>query len=176
MIIMDNTEKIILAGGCFWGVEAYFQRLNGVENTEVGYIDGNTSNPTYKEVCYEDTNHAEAVYIEYDKSIISLDKILEEYFKIIDPTSLNKQGNDRGTQYRTGVYYYTNDDKDKINSFIEEKKKDYSNPIVVEVKNVDESRKFWSAEEYHQDYLDKNPGGYCHINLNSIDLKDRKIK
>ena len=173
---MDNTEKIILACGCFWGVEAYFQRLNGVENTEVGYIDGNTSNPTYKEVCYEDTNHAEAVYIEYDKSIISLDKILEEYFKIIDPTSLNKQGNDRGTQYRTGVYYYTNEDKDKINKFIEEKKKDYSNPIVVEVKNVDESRKFWSAEEYHQDYLDKNPGGYCHINLDSIDIKDRKIK
>ena len=171
---MSHLDKIILAGGCFWGVEAYFQRLNGVENTEVGYMDGNTENPTYKEVCYENTNHAEAVYIEYDSDIISLNKIVKEYFKIIDPTSINKQGNDRGTQYRTGIYYYTEEDKDIINKFIENKRSYYNKPIVVDVKKIDDNNKFWIAEEYHQDYLLKNPRGYCHINLDSIDEKDRK--
>ena len=158
-------KEIILAGGCFWGVEAYFQRLNGVEKTIVGYTDGKTENPSYKEVCSGETNHAEACKILYDEKIISLEKILEHFFRIIDPTSLNRQGHDIGTQYRTGVFYNDLEDKKIIEKFIENKKSDYSNPIVVDVK---EEERFWNAEEYHQNYLIKNPGGYCHVNLDII--------
>ena len=158
-------KEIILAGGCFWGVEAYFQRLNGVEKTIVGYTDGKTENPSYKEVCSGETNHAEACKIVYDEKIISLEKILEHFFRIIDPTSLNRQGPDIGTQYRTGVFYNDLEDKKIIEKFIENKKSDYSNPIVVDVK---EEERFWNAEEYHQNYLIKNPGGYCHVNLDII--------
>ncbi len=158
-------KEIILAGGCFWGVEAYFQRLNGVEKTIVGYTDGKTENPSYKEVCSGETNHAEACKILYDEKIISLEKILEHFFRIIDPTSLNRQGHDIGTQYRTGVFYNSIEDKEIIEKFIENKKLDYSNPIVVDVK---EEKRFWNAEEYHQNYLIKNPGGYCHVNLDII--------
>ena len=158
-------KEIILAGGCFWGVEAYFQRLNGVEKTIVGYTDGKTENPSYKEVCSGETNHAEACKILYDEKIISLEKILEHFFRIIDPTSLNRQGHDIGTQYRTGVFYNNLEDKEIIEKFIENKKSEYSNPIVVDVK---EEKRFWNAEEYHQNYLIKNPGGYCHVNLDII--------
>ena len=158
-------KEIILAGGCFWGVEAYFQRLNGVEKTIVGYTDGKTENPSYKEVCSGETNHAEACKILYDEKIISLEKILEHFFRIIDPTSLNRQGHDIGTQYRTGVFYNNLEDKEIIEKFIENKKSDYSNPIVVDVKV---EKRFWNAEEYHQNYLIKNPGGYCHVNLDII--------
>ena len=158
-------KEIILAGGCFWGVEAYFQRLNGVEKTIVGYTDGKTENPSYKEVCSGETNHAEACKILYDEKIISLEKILEHFFRIIDPTSLNRQGHDIGTQYRTGVFYNNLEDKEIIEKFIENKKSEYSNPIVVDVK---EEKRFWNAEEYHQNYLIKNPGGYCHVDLDII--------
>ena len=158
-------KEIILAGGCFWGVEAYFQRLNGVVKTIVGYTDGKTENPSYKEVCSGETYHAEACKISYDEKIISLEKILEHFFRIIDPTSLNRQGHDIGTQYRTGVFYNNLEDKEIIEKFIENKKSEYSNPIVVDVK---EEKKFWNAEEYHQNYLIKNPGGYCHVNLDII--------
>ena len=98
-------KKIILAGGCFWGVEAYFKRLKGVLSTRVGYTDGFTMNPTYEEVCAQNTNHVEACEIYYDEQVISLERLLEHLFKIIDPTSLNKQGGDVGVQYRTGIYY-----------------------------------------------------------------------
>ena len=158
-------KEIILAGGCFWGVEAYFQRLNGVVKTIVGYTDGKTENPSYKEVCSGETYHAEACKILYDEKIISLEKILEHFFRIIDPTCLNRQGHDIGTQYRTGVFYNNLEDKEIIEKFIENKKSDYSNPIVVDIK---EEKKFWNAEEYHQNYLIKNPGGYCHVNLDII--------
>ena len=158
-------KEIILAGGCFWGVEAYFQRLNGVEKTIVGYTDGKTENHSYKEVCSGETNHAEACKILYEEKIISLEKILEHFFRIIDPTSLNRQGHDIGTQYRTGVFYNNLEDKEIIEKFIENKKSEYSNPIVVDVK---EEKRFWNAEEYHQNYLIKNPGGYCHVNLDII--------
>ena len=164
-------KEIILAGGCFWGVEAYFQRLNGIIKTVVGYTDGVTDNPTYKEVCSGTTNHAEACKIIYDQNIITLEKILEHFFRIIDPTSLNRQGHDIGTQYRTGIYYKTAEDKEIIEKFIGNEAKKYSGTIVVDVKQ--ESR-FWDAEEYHQDYLIKNPGGYCHVNLNLI--KEEEIK
>lgn len=158
-------KEIILAGGCFWGVEAYFQRLNGIVKTIVGYTDGITEKPTYKEVCTGTTNHTEACKILYDENIITLEKILEHFFRIIDPTSLNRQGHDIGTQYRTGIYYKNQEDEKIIENFIKNKSNDYSEPIVVDVK---EEEKFWDAEEYHQNYLIKNPKGYCHVDLNMI--------
>ena len=164
-------KEIILAGGCFWGVEAYFQRLNGVIKTVVGYTDGVSENPTYKEVCSGTTNHAEACKIIYDENIITLEKILEHFFRIIDPTSLNRQGYDIGTQYRTGIYYKTAEDKEIAENFIKAEAEKYNKPIVVDIKK--ESR-FWNAEEYHQNYLIKNPKGYCHVYLNLI--KDEEIK
>lgn len=158
-------KKIVLAGGCFWGVEAYFKKINGVINTKVGYSNGNTKNPTYEEVCSSITGYAEACSIEYDENIISLKNLLKKFFKIIDPTLINRQGPDIGSQYRTGIYYYEESDLNIINSFIEEIKNNYDKKIVTE---IDKVSNFYDAEEYHQNYLDKNPNGYCHINLNNI--------
>lgn len=158
-------KKIVLAGGCFWGVEAYFKKINGVINTKVGYSNGHTKNPTYEEVCSSITGYAEACSIEYDENIISLKNLLKKFFKIIDPTLINRQGPDIGSQYRTGIYYYEESDLNIINSFIEEIKNNYDKKIATE---IDKVSNFYDAEEYHQNYLDKNPNGYCHINLNNI--------
>ncbi|WXR61965.1 peptide-methionine (S)-S-oxide reductase MsrA [Peptostreptococcaceae bacterium AGR-M142] len=158
-------KKIVLAGGCFWGVEAYFKKINGVINTKVGYSNGHTKDPTYKEVCTSITGYAEACYIEYDENIISLKDLLKKFFRIIDPTIINRQGPDIGSQYRTGIYYYEDNDLNIINSFIKEIQKNYDEQIVTE---IDKVNNFYDAEEYHQNYLDKNPNGYCHIDLNNI--------
>lgn len=158
-------KEIALAGGCFWGVDEFFSRKEGVLSTKSGYSNGQVENPTYEQVCTGKTGHAETVYVRYDESRISLETILEKFFKVIDPTSLNRQGNDIGTQYRTGVYYIDETDKEAVEHFIESKKSKYNRPIVVEVEPL---RNFFDAEEYHQDYLKKNPRGYCHIDL-SID-------
>lgn len=158
-------KEIALAGGCFWGVDEFFSRKEGVLSTKSGYSNGQIDNPTYEEVCTGKTGHAETVLVQYDESRISLETILEKFFKVIDPTSLNRQGNDIGTQYRTGIYYIDTKDKETIDNFIEQKQPRYSSPIVVEVEPL---RNFFDAEEYHQDYLKKNPRGYCHIDL-SID-------
>ncbi|WP_312654321.1 peptide-methionine (S)-S-oxide reductase MsrA [Proteiniclasticum sp.] len=158
-------KEIALAGGCFWGVDEFFSRKEGVLSTKSGYSNGQVDNPTYEEVCTGKTGHAETVLVQYDESRISLETILEKFFKVIDPTSLNRQGNDIGTQYRTGIYYIDTKDKETIDNFIEQKQPRYSSPIVVEVEPL---RNFFDAEEYHQDYLKKNPRGYCHIDL-SID-------
>ncbi len=158
-------KEIALAGGCFWGVDEFFSRKEGVLSTKSGYSNGQVENPTYEEVCTGKTGHAETVYVQYDESRISLETILEKFFKVIDPTSLNRQGNDIGTQYRTGIYYIDEADKEAIDQFIESRKSKYTRPIVVEVEPL---RNFFDAEEYHQDYLKKNPRGYCHIDL-SID-------
>jgi len=159
------VKEIALAGGCFWGVDEFFSRKEGVLSTKSGYSNGQVENPTYEEVCTGKTGHAETVYVQYDESRISLETILEKFFKVIDPTSLNRQGNDIGTQYRTGIYYIDEADKEAIDQFIESRKSKYTRPIVVEVEPL---RNFFDAEEYHQDYLKKNPRGYCHIDL-SID-------
>ncbi len=158
-------KEIALAGGCFWGVDEFFSRKEGVIYTESGYSNGHVENPSYKEVCTGKTGHAETVYLKYDENKITLEAILNKFFKVIDPTSLNKQGNDRGTQYRTGIYYLDAKDKEKIESFIETKRSKYNKPIVVEVEPL---KNYYKAEDYHQDYLKNNPGGYCHIDL-SID-------
>lgn len=181
---MENLQKIYLAGGCFWGVEAYMEKISGIINVVSGYANGKTENPTYEDVIYRGTGHAETVCVTYDANKIELPTLLKYYFRIIDPTSLNKQGNDRGTQYRTGIYYERDKDKEIIEREIEQLQKNYSKKIVVEVLPL---IRFDRAEDYHQNYLKKNPHGYCHIDLSKADdiiinegdyskLPDEKLK
>jgi methionine-S-sulfoxide reductase len=155
-------KSIVFAGGCFWGVQAYFKQLDGVIETEVGYIDG-TGNATYDEVC-NSSGHAEAVLLKYDEELISLKKILDHLFNIIDPTSINKQGNDVGIQYRTGIYNYQHEQKAFIDNYLRVRQKGYSRPLTLDVKT---ELVFYPAEEEHQDYLSKHTDGYCHVNLSS---------
>jgi len=155
-------KEIYLAGGCFWGLQAYFDLKDGIEETVVGYANGNTLNPTYEQVCTNTTGYAETVFIKYDENKISLERILELFWKVIDPTSLNKQGGDRGTQYRTGIYFIDEIDEIVINKSLQDEAKNYDKQIVTEVEKL---INFYAAEEYHQKYLDKNPNGYCHIDL-----------
>lgn len=153
-------KDIYLAGGCFWGTEKYFSSLPGVLKTAVGYANGHTINPTYQQVCHEQTGHAETVYIQYNSEKITLPFLLQHFYDIIDPTSLNRQGSDVGTQYRSGVFFTNPHDKDIIFASLETLQKQYSEPIAIQVEPL---RAFFFAEEYHQHYLDKNPQGYCHI-------------
>ena len=159
--------KIYLAGGCFWGTEHFLKLLKGVLHTDVGYANGNIENPTYKEVCSGETNFAETVEVEYDPNIISLSKILDMFFKTIDPTSLNKQGGDIGTQYRTGIYYTDTNDIPIIKEALATLAKNYDKPIVIKLMPL---QNYYSAENYHQDYLVNNPTGYCHISPELFDL------
>lgn len=164
---MDNLKNIYFAGGCFWGTEHFLKQIYGVKKTLAGYANGNIKNPTYQQICNDNTDFAETVKIEYDPKELNLKLLIELFFRTIDPTSLNKQGNDRGTQYRTGIYYTDPADLPIIQSAVEELAKKYSEPIVLEVKPL---KNFYPAEEYHQDYLDKHPGGYCHINPKLFDM------
>lgn len=157
----NNINKIIVAGGCFWGVQAYYLKVRGVVSAISGYHGGHKDFPKYQEVCTQLTGHTESVYLEYDSSQTNLIKILDHYFHITNPTSLNYQKGDIGTHYRSGIYYFSDEDKKIINEYINCIKDFYDEKIVTEVLPADE---FWPAEDYHQDYLDKNPGGYCHIN------------
>lgn len=159
-------NTIYLAGGCFWGVEGYFKRIEGVKGTTCGYANGRTENPSYEDVCRHDTGHAETVKVDFDDEVISLEDLLIYYFRIIDPVSVNKQGNDVGTQYRTGIYYTDESQLPVIKAAIEREQRKYNEEIAVEVLPIEN---FYSAEEYHQDYLDKNSNGYCHINLSLAD-------
>lgn len=159
-------KEIVLAAGCFWGVEAYFSKVKGVINTEVGYANGSTENPTYDEVCNMNTGHAEACYIKYDENIISLKELLDKFWKIVDPTIINRQGPDVGAQYRTGIYFMVEEDQKVILESLQEEQRNHKKPIVTEVQPLEN---YYTAEEYHQDYLKKNPRGYCHIDLSQID-------
>lgn len=154
------TKEIYVAGGCFWGTEHYIKQVEGVVATEVGYANGNIKNPTYEQVCTDRTGFAEAVHITYDPSVVSLDFLIGLYFVSIDPTSLNQQGHDRGTQYRTGVYYTDPADKAIIRKVFDNEERKHNVPLEVELLPL---KNFYTAEEYHQDYLDKNPSGYCHL-------------
>lgn len=162
----DQLEDIWLAGGCFWGVEAYMARVYGVYDVTSGYANGNTENPTYEEVIRENTGHAETVHVRYDPERVDLEKLLGHYFMIIDPTLLNQQGNDRGEQYRTGVYYENESDRAVIEGVIAAEESKYDDPIVTEVEPLEH---YDLAEEYHQDYLEKNPNGYCHVEFDSLE-------
>lgn len=157
---VTTRKEIYLAGGCFWGTEKYLSSINGILETETGYANGNTENPTYEEVCHNNTGHAETVKVIYDFNVISLSNILTLYYDVINPTSLNRQGGDTGSQYRTGIYYVDRDDLDIIEPSIKELGTHYEKPIAIEVMEL---KNYYPAEEYHQNYLDKNPNGYCHI-------------
>lgn len=155
-----NTKVIYLAGGCFWGTEHFIKQIQGVISTETGFANGNTEHPTYKEVYTDTTGYAETVKVEYDADVADLRFLLELYFKAIDPTSLNKQGEDEGTRYRTGIYYTDCGDLPIIQQVFNEVAQQYNRPLVVEVLPLSN---YYAADEYHQDYLDKHPDGYCHL-------------
>jgi peptide-methionine (S)-S-oxide reductase len=155
-------KSIIFAGGCFWGVQNYFKMVKGVVNTRVGYTQGLTQFPSYEQVCLGTTKHTEGVKVEYDQEQTHLLVLLDHFFNIVDPTTLNQQGLDVGTQYRSGIYYYDEVDEKVILDYINDIKGNYNEPIVVEVKPASD---FWEAEEYHQDYLEKVKNGYCHLNV-----------
>lgn len=156
-----SEKQIYLAGGCFWGTEAFMQRIGGVIDAESGYANGNTLNPTYQDVC-QGSGHAEVVKVTYDSEKIGLAKLLDYYFKVIDPISINQQGNDKGIQYRTGIYYVDPADEVIIRQALAELQKEYSEPLAVENQPLEH---YFPAEDYHQDYLEKNPNGYCHIDI-----------
>ena len=155
-------KEIYFAGGCFWGTEHYIKQIRGVVSTEVGYANGNGENPTYEEVYTDLTGFAECVKVVYDPAVLSLDRLTELYFHSIDPLSLNRQGNDCGTRYRTGIYYRDEGDRATIVRIYHAVEAKVGSPIVVELEPL---RNFYPAEDYHQDYLDKNPSGYCHLPL-----------
>ena len=159
-----KVKTIYLAGGCFWGLEAYMQKLNGVEDAISGYANGKTENPSYYDL--KTSGHAETVKVVYNPDIISLEDILAHYLRVVNPVSVNKQGNDVGTQYRTGIYYTDEADKTIIENILAKEQTKHDKPIAIEVEPL---RHFYEAEEYHQDYLEKNPGGYCHIDLSLAD-------
>ena len=157
---MKEQAELYLAGGCFWGTEHFLKQINGVVHTEAGYANGRGHNPSYQEVCTDQTGFAEAVHVVYNPQVLPISLLLKLYFKTIDPTSLNKQGGDVGTQYRTGIYYTNAHDLPLIQAELAKLSKEYMKKIQIEVQPL---RNFYAAEDYHQDYLDKNPGGYCHV-------------
>lgn len=159
-MLEKNIKTIYLAGGCFWGTEKFLSLISGVLETEVGYANGRTKNPSYEEVLTNDTGHAETVKVIFDTEKVSLKEILSLFYQTIDPTTKNRQGNDVGTQYRTGIYYEDEDDKIVIKNSINNLAKDFIEPIQIEVMPL---INYYKAEDYHQKYLDKNPQGYCHI-------------
>lgn len=171
----NKIKEIYFAGGCFWGVEKYLSLISGVKGTNVGYGNGITENPTYEEVCSSNTGHAETVKVIYNPDEISLAFLLSLYYKAINPVSVNRQGGDSGIQYRSGIYYTDESDKEVIEKSIKELQKNHEKPIAIEVLPI---KNYYLAEEYHQKYLDKNPSGYCHIGndefnfvKNAVDVK-----
>lgn len=160
-----NRKEIYLAGGCFWGLQAYFDNIKGVLNTTVGYANGTVMDPTYEMVCRYDTGYAETMHVLYDADMVNLKFLLDMYFDVIDPTTYHRQGNDTGSQYRTGIYYTNVMDSLIISEALLELQKRYEEEIVVECVALEN---FYPAEAYHQQYLKKNPNGYCHISRTKI--------
>ena len=155
------SREIYLAGGCFWGCQKYFDLTGGVVATDVGYANGPTENPSYEEV-KRHAGHAETVRVVYDPARLPLEALLERFFRVIDPTSVNRQGEDVGVQYRTGIYYTDPADEAIARRCLDELAARYDAPLAVELKALEN---YYPAEEYHQKYLEKNPGGYCHIHF-----------
>ena len=156
---MDKVKTIYLAGGCFWGCQKYFDLMEGVVETEVGYANGPTEKPSYEQVKAH-AGHAETVRVVYDPAVLPLDELLRRYFRVIDPTAVNHQGEDFGIQYRTGIYYTDPADAPTVSAALSELARQYGRPLAVENLPL---QNFYSAEEYHQKYLEKHPDGYCHI-------------
>lgn len=161
-------KTIYLAGGCFWGLEKYYNSINGVISTEVGYANGTKDNPSYQDLKSHLDDASETVKIIYDEKILSIEKILEFFLRVVDPYSINKQGEDEGLQYRSGIYYLEDKEKDIIKNYLD---KNIEGKYAIEILPL---RKYFKAEEYHQNYLDKNPGGYCHIDLSKLRKSEKK--
>ena len=160
-------QTIYLAGGCFWGMQKFFDQFTGVVSTQVGYANGPDNAPSYQDVCH-DSGHTETVRIDYDETKLSLPELLDLYFMVIDPLSVNKQGGDEGIQYRTGVYYTDPDQLPDIQAAFDGEAQKVGTPLAVELLPL---QNFFPAEEYHQKYLEKNPGGYCHIPQRMFSLR-----
>lgn len=158
-------KTIYFAGGCFWGVEHFFKGVDGVRSVTPGYANGNVQNPTYKEVYTDTTGFAETVKVDYNPGRVGLDTLLTLFFTIIDPLSLNRQGHDEGTRYRTGVFYTDSEDVPVIKDAFQKVETKLGTKPVTELEPL---RNFYPAEDYHRDYLDKNPGGYCHLPLKTF--------
>lgn len=158
------SKSIVLGGGCFWCIEAFLQLFKGVESVTPGYAGGDTENPTYEQVCYGIGNHAEVVKVDYDPSVISTETLLEIFWAIHDPTTLNRQGHDTGPQYRSAVYYSEPSDKDMIEEALSFAQKNWADNIVTEIKPL---QNFYEAEEYHKNYFVNNPEkAYCQVIIN----------
>ena len=168
--IHTMTQEIYFAGGCFWGTEHFFKLITGVVDTQVGYANGTLENPTYEQVCSHRTGHAETVKVTFDSEQVGLEFLLDMFFTAIDPTQTDGQGPDVGPQYRTGIYYTLPEQRPVIEERVAREAEHYFKPIMTEVLPL---RCFYPAEEYHQDYLDKNPGGYCHLPLGLFELARR---
>lgn len=166
-------KTLYLAGGCFWGTEAYLRQFPGVLRTEVGYANGRTAHPSYEEVCRNNTGHAETVKVDFDEAVLPAGRLLERYFRAIDPFSVNRQGGDVGTQYRTGVYYADKALLPELEAAFREQEAKLGRPMAVELLPLEN---FYPAEDYHQDYLTKNPGGYCHIPAALLHLNETERK
>ena len=164
------TKTIYLAGGCYWGMEHFLGLIRGVMDTEVGFANGNTDSPTYEEVYTDSTGYAETVKVKYDSAVLPLVDLVGLYFKAIDPLSLNQQGEDQGTRYRTGIYFTDQADEPVIRKVYDEVQQRYNAPFAVELLPL---RNFYPADEYHQDYLTKNPEGYCHLTKEIFDIARR---
>ena len=161
-------KTIYLAGGCFWGMQKFLDQFDGVIRTETGYANGPDAAPSYQDVC-ADSGHAETVRVDYDEQTVTLAALLAYYFMVIDPLSVNRQGNDVGTQYRTGIYFEDDALLPEIMKSVQKERRKAGQPLAVEVRALEN---FYPAEEYHQKYLDKNPGGYCHIRPEMMRMKN----
>lgn len=166
-------KSIYFAGGCFWGTEHFFKQIEGVTFTETGYANGSTPDPTYRQVYTDTTGYAETVHVEYDNDVIDLEFLVRMFFKAIDPTSLNRQGEDVGTRYRTGIYYTDAEELPCIKKIYDEIGRQYESPLVVELEPL---KNFYLAEDYHQDYLENNPDGYCHLPLELFEFARKARK
>ena len=160
-------KTIYLAGGCFWGTQHFIRQLAGVAGTRVGYANGSTDHPTYEQVKYEHTGHAETVEVLYDETVLPTRQLLDYYFMTIDPLSVNRQGEDAGVQYRTGIYYTDESLRPDVEAALEALEEKTGSPLAIEHGPL---LQFFDAEAYHQDYLIKNPGGYCHISRDLMEL------
>ena len=165
-------KTIYLAGGCFWGLQKFLDQFEGIEETEAGYANGpdGGSAPSYEEVC-RSSGHAETVRVYYDEEVIPLEELLDRYFMVIDPFSVNKQGNDRGIQYRTGIYWTDPETEAAVCDYCSAVSEKLGAEIAVETQPL---RNFFPAEEYHQKYLDKNPHGYCHIPAGYMHIAEKE--
>ena len=157
-----SKQTASFAAGCFWGVEARFREVPGVVDAVSGYMGGRTANPTYKQVCTGDTGHAEAVQVEFDDEQVSFAELLDVFFDMHNPTTLNRQGPDFGSQYRSAIFWHNEDQRLAAEAKIAavDASGAWPNPVVTQVAEADE---FWRAEEYHQRYFEKNGGGFCHV-------------